>query len=383
VALAPELTDLSLARLRERRSAKWTHYDADVIPAWVAEMDFPLATPVRAALADAIGRDDSGYANPLAAGLADALAAFLARRQGWHIDPDQVIATNDVVGGLTHLLRLLLEPGAGVIVTPPVYHPFFSLVGEAGCRLVEVPMGADRRLDIEGIDAAFAAGARAIVLCSPHNPTGAVSSRAELEALAGVAAEHDGWVLADEIHAPLTLPGAEHVPFLTVSADARARGIALVSASKAFNLAGLGCAQIVTAAEPARAAVAELPFVARHCGHLGAIASTTAYREADGWLDAVLAVLERNRALLGELIPELLPRARYMPPAAGYLVWIDLGDYGLGDDPAAAILERGRVALSPGPAFGRGGGGHVRLNAGTSPDLLREIVERIAGAVGV
>lgn len=293
-----------------------------------------------------------------------------------------MITVGDVVGGLTDLLRALLEPGDRVVVTPPVYHPFFSLVPAAGCALAEVPLAGGRELDLDGVAAAFAGGARAILLCNPHNPTGTVASHEALAELARLAAEHDAWVLADEIHAPLTLAGAEHVPFLTVSAEAAARGIALVSASKAFNLAGLGCAQVLTAAEPARAAADRLPAGARHCGHFGAIASAAAYASGDGWLDDVLDVLDHNRRLLAELLAELLPEARYTPPAAGYLAWIDLSAYGLGSDPAAPILERGRVAFSSGPSFGRGGEGHVRLNAGTSPGLVREAVERMAGAVG-
>jgi cystathionine beta-lyase len=381
VAPAPGLTEVALDRLRERRSAKWSEYGADVLPSWVAEMDFPLAPPVRHALAAAIERDDTGYANPAASGLAAALAGFLERRQGWAVDPDQVVTCNDVVAGLTDLLALLLEPGERVVITPPVYHPFFTLVPEAGCAIWEVPLAGGRALDLDGIAAAFAAGARAMVLCNPHNPTGSVASRAELAGLAELAAEHDAWILADEIHAPLTLAGAEHVPFLTVSGAAAERGIALVSASKAFNLAGLGCAQIVTAAEGPRAAVAELPFSATHCGHLGAIAAEAAYRDGDEWLDAVPAVLDGNRELLSDLLGDLLPEARHVPPRGGYLAWIDLSAYGLGADPAAPILERGRVALSSGPMFGSGGEGHVRLNAGTSPELLSEAVRRMARAI--
>ena len=375
------MTDVALERLRERRSAKWTQYEPDVLPSWVAEMDFPLAPPVKLALAEAIERSDTGYANPAASGLAASLAGFLERRQGWTVDPEQVVTCNDVVAGLTDLLSLLLEPGERVVLTPPVYHPFFTLVPEAGCAIWEVPLAEGRALDLDGIAAAFAAGARAMVLCNPHNPTGGVASREELAALADLAAEHDAWILADEIHAPLTLAGAEHVPLLSVSAAAAERGIALVSASKAFNLAGLGCAQIVTAAEGPRAVVAELPFSATHCGHLGAIAAEAAYREGDEWLDAVLAVLDDNRALLSERLAAWLPEAHHVPPRAGYLAWIDLSAYDLGADPAAPILERGRVAFSSGPMFGSGGEGHVRLNAGTSPELLDEAVRRMAEAI--
>jgi cystathionine beta-lyase len=378
-----DLTELSLEELRRRRSAKWTHYAPDVLPAWVAEMDFPLAQPVAEALRTAIDRSDTGYASPAASGLGEAFAAFAERRMGWIVDPEQVIPCNDVVAGLRDLLRVIVEPGSGVVLTPPVYHPFFSLVPEAGCELVEVPLIGGRELDIAGIERALASGARAVVLCNPHNPTGIVYGRRELAELADLAAEHEAWVLSDEIHAPLSLPGAEHVPFMTVSEAAASRGICLVSASKTFNLAGLGCAQIVTAAEPARQAADRLSFGARHCGHLGAMATVAAYREGDDWLDAVLGVLDGNRGLLAELLAAHLPGVGYVEPRAGYLTWLDLSSLGLGPDPAGPLLEHGRVALSPGPQFGRGGDGFARLNVGTSPALVEEAVRRIAaGAEG-
>lgn len=375
------LPAVPLARLRERRSAKWTLYEPDVLPAFVAETDFELASPVKAAISAAIERDDTGYAYPPASELGAALAGFTARRFGWSIEPEGVIPCTDVVGGLTDLLRVITEPGDGVVITPPVYHPFFSLVAEAGRRLVEVPLAGGRELDLDAIERALASGSRAFVLCNPHNPTGTVARRDELERLGAIAAARDAWILADEIHAPMTLPGAGHIPFTTVSDAAAARGIVLVSASKAFNVAGLGCAQIVTAAGPAREAAEALPFHARHCGQLGLIAAAAAYADGDEWLDALLVSLDGNRRLLGELLGERLPEARWIPPAAGYLAWIDLSAYGLGADPAAAILERGRLALSPGVQFGRGGEGYVRLNAGTSPELLTEIVERLVRGV--
>lgn len=355
-------------------------YEPDVLPAFVAETDFPLAAPIKAALHEAIDRDDTGYANPAAGGLADALTGFVGRRMNWEIDAAAVITCNDVVAGLTDLLRTVTEPGDGVVITPPVYHPFFSLVPEAGRRLVEVPLLDGRSLDLDGIEGALVAGARAVLLCNPHNPTGGVAAREELERLAAMAAAHEAWVLSDEIHAPLALPGAEHIPFTTVSPEAAARGIVLVSASKAFNLAGLSCAQIVTVEGPAREAAEKLSFFARHCGHFGAIASEAAYAEGDEWLDAVIATLDGNRSLLGDLLAEQVPGAAYVPPQAGYLSWIDLSALDLGPDPAAVVLERGRLALSPGTQFGTGGEGHVRLNVGTSPELVIEAVARLATA---
>jgi cystathionine beta-lyase len=378
--LSTELTELPLERLRQRRSAKWAMY-GDALPAWVAEMDFPLAPPVKRALGAAIERDDTGYAAPAELGLAEAFAGFARERLGWEVDPAQVTASSNVVGALTATLRHLTEPGDRVVINPPVYHPFFAIVEELGCELAEAPL-ADGELDLEAIERELAHGAVAIVLCSPHNPSGGLPSREQLQAVAAAAARHGAWVLADEIWAPLTLPGAEHVPFLSVSEEARERGIAFASASKAFNVAGLSCSQIVTASEGAAAVVEALPFGAKHPGHLGAIAAVAAFSEGGEWLDEVIAVLDHNRGLLRQLLAERLPEVGYVQPRAGYLAWLDLRAYELGDDPSEAILERGGLALNPGPSFGTEGNGFVRLNVGTSPALVEEMVERLAKGVG-
>jgi cystathionine beta-lyase len=379
--LNPELTELSLEHLRLRRSAKWRFYDEDVLPAWVAEMDFPLAPAVKIALAEAVELDDTGYGYPAALGLAEAFAEFAKARLDWDVDPAGVTPAPDVVNAISSLLRTVAKPGDRIIINTPVYHPFFTVIEEIGCELVEVPL-VDEQLDVDAIDAEFRDGAVALILCSPHNPTGTLPTEGQLKTLAAAAAQHGAWVLSDEIHWPLTLPGARHVPFLDVSEEAREHGIALCSASKAFNLAGLHCAQIVTASERAAAVVEQLPFAATHAGHFGALATVAAYREGAPWLDDVLAVLDHNRALLAELLAATLPEVAYTPPRAGYLAWLDLRALELGDDPTVALLERGRIALNPGPAFGPQGKGHARLNVGTSPALVEEAVKRIGKAVG-
>jgi cystathionine beta-lyase len=379
-SLNPELTEIPLERLRRRRSAKWAMHP-EALPAWVAEMDFPLATPVKRALVEAVELDDCGYAAPAEFGLAEAFAEFAAARLGWEVDPAAVSATPNVVAAITAVLATIVEPGARVVINPPVYHPFFAIVAELGCELAEAPL-VDGELDLEAVEREFAAGAAALILCSPHNPSGSVPSREQLAAIAESAARHGAWVLADEIHAPLTLPGAEHVSFLTVSEAAREHGVAFSSASKTFNLAGLQCAQIVTASERGAALVERLPFLAKHGGHLGAIASIAAFREGGPWLDDVLAVLDNNRTLLAELLADRLPEVGYQPPRAGYLAWLDFRELGLGDDPAEAILERGGLALNSGPTFGPQGAGFARLNIGTTPALVTDAVERIARTVG-
>lgn len=372
------------AALSGRRSMKWQHFPPDVLPAWVAEMDFPLARPVTAALHDAIDRNDTGYAS--FGGFAEAVAAFVADRLAWTVDPAHISAVPDVMAGVSESLRLLTEPGAGVVVNTPVYPPFFTTIADIGRRVVEAPLaraGAAYLLDLDGLERAFASDAvQAYLLCSPHNPTGVVFARGELEAVAALARRYDVAVVADEIHAPLTLPGATFTAYLSLGAQVAPRAASLVSASKAFNLAGLKCAALVTADPEVLALTGRIPAEVRYrTGLLGVLAGIAAFREGAPWLDDVLGHLEGNRRLLGSLLADRLPEARWVPPQASYLAWLDLSAYGLGPDPSATLLQRGRVALSPGPDFGPLGAGFARLNFATSQGLLTEAVDRMAAAV--
>ena len=353
---------MDLATLHERRSEKWAPHDPDVVVSTIAEMDFELAPPVAEALHAAIDRHDLGYAPPTPPSLAEAFAGFAARRLRWSVDPEQVTLVPDVMAGLIELCRTLAEP---VAFATPAYPPFFRELPQAGVDVHAVP-------DPERTDA------RVLIVANPHNPTGHVASRAELMALAERCAERGIWVLVDEIHAPLTLAGASHTPWLEVSDAARECGIVLTSASKAFNLAGLKAALVVTASERARAAVARMPSLADRAGLLGVIAAEAAFLDGDEWLDGVLTRLDANRSQLGEALFE---GVRWTPPAATYLAWLDCRALGLGDDPAAAFLARGRVALSRGLDYGPEGAGHVRLNFATTPELLGETVARMARAV--
>jgi cystathionine beta-lyase len=267
-----------------------------------------------------------------------------------------------------------------------VYPPFFDLVEEAGAEIERVPLrdnGAGWELDLDGIRTAFAAGATAILLCNPHNPTGTVHDRSALAALAELADEFGASVVSDEIHAPLAQPGTGFTPFLSVNDAAQRVGYAVVSASKAFNLAGLKCALMVTADDATTAVVRALPVeVEWRTGQFGLLAAVAAFsEESDAWLDGLLHTLDENRVLLARLLAQHLPGARYRLPDAGYLAWIDLTDLGWGDNPARRILREAKVALHYGPAFGDEGKGHVRLNFGTSPEIMTEAIERIAALV--
>ncbi|WP_350352178.1 aminotransferase class I/II-fold pyridoxal phosphate-dependent enzyme [Microbacterium sp. A8/3-1] len=380
------VTALPLAELRERSSEKWREYPADVLPLFVAETDFPLAPAITTALQRAVEIGDTGYVASRTP-LAESFAAFASRRYGWDPDPARMRSTADVSMGIVEILRRVTQPGDRVIVTPPVYPPFYELVAEAGAEVTRVPLrdtGTAWELDLDGIRSAFEDGATAILLCNPHNPTGTVHDRDALTTLAEIAEEFGAAVVSDEIHGPLAQPGTGFTPFLTAGDAAQRVGYAVVSASKAFNLAGLKCALMVTAHDETSAVVRGLPVeVEWRTGQFGLLAAVAAFsEESDEWLDGLLRTLDENRVLLEDLLAARLPGARYRIPDAGYLAWIDLSALEWGDNPARRILKVARVALHFGPAFGAEGAGHVRLNFGTSPEIITEAIERIAALVG-
>lgn len=375
------LTRLTLADLRARTSAKWRRYDPDVLPLWVAEMDVPVADPVREALERTVAGGDLGYASGTA--YTEALADFAQRTWGWDVSPGAMATVADVITGYTDIICMLTEPGDQVVVNPPVYPPFFSYLRAAGREIAEAPLGADLRLDLDALESAFAAataGGRsaAYLLCSPHNPTGVAHTREELEAVAALAERFGVRVVADEIHAPLVYEDAEFVPYLTVAGGER--GFALHAASKAWNLAGIPAAIVVggSAVQPELARYA----ASAHHGptHVGTIAQTAAYREGGAWLAELMHGLDLNRRLLGTLIDEHLAGAVYRMPQATYLTWIDCRPLELDDDPSAHFLADARVALNSGPTFGTGGEGHVRLNIATHPDIITEAVRRMGAS---
>ncbi|KQU68726.1 MalY/PatB family protein [Phycicoccus sp. Root101] len=371
-----------LAALRERRSVKWRLYGPDVLPLWVAEMDVVPAEPVQRAVVDAMRSGDTGY--PWAEDYATALSAFATQRWGWTPDPAAMAIVPDVMLGVVEVLKLVTGPGDAVVVSPPVYPPFFQFVRSLGRRVVEAPLSPAGRLDPETVERACVEATRgggraAYLLCNPQNPTGAVHTADELTAVLEVASAHGVRVVADEIHAPLAHPGVRFTPVASLPAGTAA--ISLMSASKAFNLAGLKAAMAVPGPQ-ARADLARIPEEVSHgASHVGVIAHRAAYLEGGPWLDALLAGLEENRRLLGSLLSQHLPEVGYREPQGTFLAWLDLRAYDLGPDPAAVLRERAKVALHPGPGFGAGGQGHARLNFGTSPEILREAVTRIAAAV--
>ncbi len=377
------LRALTLDRLRRRTSMKWRTYPADVLPLWVAEMDVPLAPAVVRAVTGAMELGDTGY--PAGTAYAEALADFAGKRWGWDdLAVERTAIVPDVMLGVVEMLKLVTGPGDPVIVNPPVYPPFYQFVGHLDRRIVEAPLGPGLRIDLGALEEAFrravAGGGRAAyLLCSPHNPTGTVHTADELAAVAALAQRHGVRVVADEIHAPVVTGDARFVPYLSV--PGAGDGLALMSASKGWNLAGLKAA-LALAGPGAADDLARMPEEVGHGpSHVGVLAHTAALREGADWLDAVLAGLDENRRLLTGLLAEQLPGVVHRAGEATYLAWLDCRALGLGDDPARVFLDRGRVALSSGIPFGTGGAGHVRLNLATSPEVITEAVRRMRAAL--
>lgn len=396
------VTFLSREQCRGRRTAKWTLYDPDVLPLPVAEMDVELAPVIVEALHAAIDRSETGYA-PMDGSHCDALRTFVEDRWGWRLSGDAVVPTSDVGSAVVQVLQHIARDGS-VVVSPPVYPQFHTYPGLAGRPLLTVPLlrdgtrpgdddhatgGPPYRLDLPGLERAFAGGASAYVLCHPHNPVGRVHTRDELAELARIAAEHDVLIVSDEVHAPLVFDPAEFVPFVESCPEAAQVGVSVHAPSKAWNLAGLKCAFIAAENPRLRDRLApvidELPWQA---GVLGAIAAEAAYLHGIEWLDDLNAALAGHHDLLATELGRYLGPARVCPARFGFLAWVDMRALGWSEpppqdpttapDPAEIALRRGRVALGIGPAFGEGGEGFVRVNIGTHPEIIREAVQRLA-----
>jgi cystathionine beta-lyase len=375
------------AALRARGSFKWTAPGPDGFGAAVAEMDFGAAPAILDALAALSHDANFGYLSPvLADQLAAACAEFIQRRYGWAVDPADVHEVPDVIKALELAVTYYSRPGSPIIVPTPAYMPFLSVPGYLGREIIQVRMRDEDglfTLDLDAVEDAFRAGGHLLIFCNPYNPLGRVFTAEEIARLTAVVDRHGGRVFADEIHAPLVYPGQRHLPYAASSPAAAAHTLTATSASKAWNLPGLKCAQVILSSDADRKVWAELSFfVWRGASNPGVAASIAAYRHGQAWLDEVLAYLDDNRRLLAGLLRRRLPQVRYRPPDGTYLAWLDCTAMDLPGSPGALVTERARVTVVDGPAFGDGGPGAFRLNFATPGPILAEMVGHIAAALG-
>lgn len=385
-ATGSPVSTFSIPELRAQRGSKWHRYRADVLPAWVADMDFPVAEPIQRALERIVEQRDYGYAlrRPPET-VAGAFCDRMRERFQWSPDPDLVVEVSDLVQGMFACVVAFSGPGDGVAIQTPIYPPFLHAVDHTGRRRVENPLrdtGERYDLDVERLRQSIDATTRVLLVCNPHNPSGRVFTRGELEALGTLAIERDLVIVCDEIHADLLHTRRPHLPMATFDARIAERVVTLTSATKSFNFPALRCGVLHFGSRPLldRFLAAIPRGLLGHPGHTGVDATVAAWREAQPWLDQVLRVLHANRDRVGQWV-ERQPGISWYPPEATYLAWLDLTELRLSPTPGQWLLEEARVALNPGESFGPPGAGFARLNFGTSPEILEQVLERLSEAL--
>lgn len=372
-------------QLNRPSSRKWSLHP-ETIGAWVAEMDFGTAPAITQALHKAVDEGVLGYLAPQTTReMAEATSDWLLADCGWEVPPARIHPVSDVMAALEVAITKYSPAGTGVIVPTPAYMPFLSFIPTLGREVFEVDgVVTDGRWhhNLAAIDAAFHAGARTLVLCNPHNPTGTAIDRDELLAIAEIVENHNGRVFSDEIHSPLRFPGVEHVPYASLSPATARHTITATSASKAWNLPGLKSAQLITSNDADEELYQIFGFAVLHGASTpGVIAATAAYSEGREWLAEVVEYLDGNRCLLETLLAEHLPEVGYRAPDATYIAWLDCSRLGIEGSVADFFREEAGVALTDGALCGRGYDRHVRLIFAMPRPLLEEAVLRMAEAV--
>lgn len=380
-----ELIDrIEMSALRATGATKWAAQDG-TIGAFVAEMDFGIAPAITHVLHAAVDEGAFGYLpQRLTGGLREATAAMLQARHDWPVAEADVWPVPDVIKVLELAITHHSRPGGKVIVPTPAYMPFLLMPPFFGREVIQVPMieeGGRYRHDLDGLRRAFEDGGNLLILCNPHNPTGRVFDRAELVALADLVHAYDGRVFADEIWAPLVYAGMRHIPYASVNEVAAGHAITAISASKAWNLPGLKCAQVITSNDADRETWRRIGFLAGHgTSNLGVVANVAAYAAGHPWLEDVLAYLDRNRQALDGLIRDRLPDARYRLPEGTYVGWIDFRATPMAAGPSAWFKEKAGVHLTEGVQCGSDFAGFARLILATPLPILTTIVERMSAA---
>ena len=377
--------DFDIATLRARRTNKWHKFPPDVLPAWVADMDFGVAPSITAALTRLTHDQEYGYAAREGA-LAAAFVRRMERRFGWHTDPADTVAIGDLVQASFSSVMAFSEPGDAVLLQLPSYPPFMHAIADTGRRLIANPMRDDGTrwvLDLAAFEAAPDPTARVLIFCHPHNPTGRAYNRAELEAVAALAIRHDLIVVSDEIHADIVYPGNTHIPLASLHPEIATRTITITSATKSFNIPALRCAVIHFGAPALKERFfARIPArLLGSPGVTGVDATVAAWDDGQPWLDEILAHLQANRDWLAHSIAAELPGVTMRAPEATYLAWLDCRALELPCSAGQFFLDRAKVGLNFGETFGAQYADFARLNFATSARILRQIVGRMVEAV--
>ena len=373
--------------IRDRRgsdSAKWKKYGEDVLPLWVADMDFVSAEPILRALRERVDHAFFGYAAPLG-DLCETILGRLKNLYGWYVREEEIHYLPGLVTGLNFAIQAFTCPGEGVLVQPPVYHHFVKDPVHHGRALVDPPLvesGDTYEIDFEAFEKTITPQTRIFILCNPHNPVGRVFTRPELEKMAEVCLRHRLLICSDEIHCDLVFPGSRHIPIASLSPEVAKWTITLMAPSKTYNLAGLRCG-FAAIQNPELAKGWKKATLGLNPGVniMGQVAALAGYREGKEWLDRVIAYLIDNRDFLYRTVPERLPGVRITRMEATYLAWLDCRKAGIPGNPFQFFLKEAKVALNDGDEFGRGGEGFVRLNFACPRKMLNDALGRMSGAM--
>jgi cystathionine beta-lyase len=393
------MTQTSFDQVVDRRgtnSLKWTHYGKDVLPLWVADMDFQAPEPVRQALHAAINHGVFGYELP-SRKLAEAVAARMKILYQWEVSPEMVVAVPGIVAGFKAAARATCKPGEGVLMQPPVYHPFLDVPEHTEtvrqlAPLRQVSKGKVLRYEIdwevfEGALNSQGTHTAMFLLCQPHNPTGQIYTQSELERMGEICLRNGTVICSDEIHSELLLGGARHVSAAALSPEMARRLITLLSPSKTFNLVGLSCGFAIIPDRELRSRYRRvLQHSSLHVNSLALIAAEAALsRACESWLEVLRSYLTANRDYVVDFVSQELAGVRITVPDATYLAWIDFGELvregKITPDPYHFLLERSKIALNPGAEFGPGGEHFVRLNFGCPRSTLVDALGRIQRAL--
>lgn len=367
---------------------KWKYFDQDVIPMWVADMDFKAPAPVIQALSERAAFGVYGYEMPPKS-LSEAVCAWLLRRHHWHVQPDEIVFLPGLVSGLNLMCRAFGRIGDEAIVLPPVYPPFLDAPTNNGLSVRNVQLRASLQdgrieyaLDFDAIERAFNNRTSLLLMCHPHNPIGREWTRDEMTQLAELCAKRDAVIVSDEIWADLTLDGVPHTPFASLSPEIAQRCITLMAPSKTFNVPGLGSSFAVVQ-NPAlkRQLMNAESGIIPHVNVFGLAAAEVAFTACDDWLDELRSYLTANRDALLAFIDEHMPAIRATVPQATYLGWLDCRNAGIEGNPNTFFLKKARVALSDGASFGSGGEGFVRFNFGCPRAQMMQALERMSAAL--
>jgi len=359
----------------------------DVLPMWVADMDFSAPPCVQKALSDRVAHGVYGYASPRDS-YRDALRGWLERRHDYVVERDAIVYCSGVVPALSLLIQALSEPGDPVLIQPPVYPPFAAMIGRNGRRVVENPLvvrDGGYQMDLVDFERKVVEeGIRLFILCSPHNPVGRVWTRAELTALGEICLRHGVFVVSDEIHADLILPGFQHTPFAAINPDFAAVSATCVAPSKTFNLAGLQTAFTIIADAKARAAYQRCSdrYGSNTPNVFGLVAAQTVFEQGDAWLDALLVYLGQGAQQIDAFLRQAAPQLTWIQPEGTYLGWLDCRQLELSHEDLGAFFQKqAKVGLNNGHVFGKGGDGFMRLNFGCPHSTLSDGLTRIEQAL--